>query len=227
MKCTKCGSENAADAKYCASCNHEQSVDTATDSSIDVAAAPPSSAEKLAESVSNHSPTTSSTYVGNVAPATNAAYKPATSPYTTSAQASASAQQPTAYPYTQAATQAQAQPQQYRPATSQYQQGYNPYPSYPPYNTVKREKQAFSIVDAYIITGFVLAIIGVFTYAFILLPASIGFSIVGFVKRTNTRTLGLSIAGIVVGIVAILIMVGTWLDRLGVIPDWLRAGIFG
>lgn len=92
---------------------------------------------------------------------------------------------------------------------------------------MKREKQAFSIVDAYIITGFVLAIIGVFTYAFILLPASIGFSIVGFVKRTNTRTLGLSIAGIVVGIVAILIMVGTWLDRLGVIPDWLRAGIFG
>jgi len=89
-----------------------------------------------------------------------------------------------------------------------------------------KEKQPFTITDAYIIIGFVLAIVGVFAYAFILLPASIGFSVVGFVKRTNARTLGLSIAGIVVGVVACLIKVGMVLNELGVIPDWLSAGIF-
>jgi len=89
-----------------------------------------------------------------------------------------------------------------------------------------KEKQPFTITDAYIIIGFVLAIVGVFAYAFILLPASIGFSVVGFVKRTNARTLGLSIAGIVVGVVACLIKIGMVLNELGVIPDWLSAGIF-
>ena len=95
------------------------------------------------------------------------------------------------------------------------------YPTYP-----TKEKQPFTITDAYIIIGFVLVIVGVFSYSFILLPASIGFSIVGFVKRTNARTLGLSIAGIVVGVVACLIKVGMVLNELGVIPDWLSAGIF-
>jgi len=89
-----------------------------------------------------------------------------------------------------------------------------------------KEKQPFTITDAYIIIGFVLAVVGVFSYAFILLPASIGFSVVGFVKRTNARTLGLSIAGIVVGVVACLIKIGMVLNELGVIPDWLSAGIF-
>jgi len=108
-----------------------------------------------------------------------------------------------------------------RPAAQQGypQTGY--YPQYPP-----RAKQPFTITDCYIIIGFVLAIVGVFSYAFILLPASIGFSIVGFVKRTNVRTLGLSIAGIVVGVVASLIKLGTILHELGLIPDWLSAGIF-
>ena len=106
------------------------------------------------------------------------------------------------------------------PGSPVYQQtGY-----YPPYTP--RIKQPFTITDCYIIIGFVLAIIGVFSYAFILLPASIGFSIVGFVKRTNTRTLGLSIAGIVVGVVSSLIKLGTILHELGLIPDWLSAGIF-
>jgi len=101
-----------------------------------------------------------------------------------------------------------------------YQQPYY----YAPY--ASKEKQPFTITDAYIIIGFVLAIVGVFAYAFILLPASIGFSVVGFVKRTNARTLGLSIAGIVVGVVACLIKIGMVLNELGVIPDWLSAGIF-
>ena len=74
--------------------------------------------------------------------------------------------------------------------------------------------------------GFVLAIVGIFAYSFLLLPVSIGFSVVGFIKRTNARTLGLSIAGIVVGVVACLIKVGMVLNDLGVIPDWLSAGIF-
>jgi len=107
-----------------------------------------------------------------------------------------------------------------RPASYTYQQPYY----YPPVS--QRPKQPFTITDAYIIIGFVLAIVGVFAYAFILLPAGIGFSVVGFVKRRNARTLGLSIAGIVVGVVACLIKVGMVLNELGVIPDWLSAGIF-
>jgi len=95
---------------------------------------------------------------------------------------------------------------------------------YPPF--VQKEKQPFTITDAYIVIGFVLAIVGVFSYAFLLLPISIGFSVVGFVKRTNSRTHGLSLAGIVVGVVACLIKVGLVLNELGLIPDWLSAGIF-
>jgi len=95
---------------------------------------------------------------------------------------------------------------------------------YPPY--AQKEKQPFTITDAYIVIGFVLAVVGVFSYAFLLLPISIGFSVVGFVKRTNSRTHGLSLAGIVVGVVACLIKVGLVLNELGLIPDWLSAGIF-
>jgi len=228
MKCTNCGSENSVDAKYCASCNHEQNTTTATDDSTTESITPEPSVEKPAESAnaSSCSATPNPTPVDNAVPMASATYRPASQPYpATTSTPTNSTQPPTAYPHTQATPQAQSQYS--RPATSQYQQGYNPYSGYPPYNTVRREKQAFSIVDAYIIIGFVLAIVGVFTYAFILLPTSILFSVVGFVKRTNARTLGLSIAGIVVGVVALLIMVGTWLDGLGIIPDWLRAGIFG
>ena len=129
-----------------------------------------------------------------------------------------------AAPYSNTSSTAQTQAPAYQtarnPSSYNYQQPYY----YPPY--ANREKQPFTITDAYIIIGFVLAIVGVFAYAFILLPASIGFSVVGFVKRTNARTLGLSIAGIVVGVVACLIKIGMVLNELGVIPDWLSAGIF-
>jgi len=106
------------------------------------------------------------------------------------------------------------------PSSYQYQPPYY-YQSAP-----IREKQPFSITDAYIIIGFVLAIVGIFSYSFLLLPVSIFFSIIGFVKRKNARTLGLSIAGIVVGVVACLIRIGLLLNQLGFIPDWLSAGIF-
>ena len=116
---------------------------------------------------------------------------------------------------------ASAPPQQYTDASASYQQPYYYYQPLP-----MREKQPFSITDVYIIIGFVLAIVGVFAYSFLLLPVSICFSIIGFVKRNNARTLGLSIAGIVVGIVACLIKIGMVLNELGFIPDWLSAGIF-
>jgi len=106
-------------------------------------------------------------------------------------------------------------------STTAYQQPYYYYQPIP-----QREKQPFSITDVYIIIGFVLAIVGIFAYAFLLLPVSIGFSIFGFIKRTNARTLGLSVAGIVVGVVACLIKIGMVLHELGFIPDWLSAGIF-
>ena len=107
--------------------------------------------------------------------------------------------------------------------------GSSPYQYQPPYYYQPapiKEKQPFSITDAYIIIGFVLAIVGIFSYSFLLLPVSICFSIIGFVKRKNTRTMGLSIAGIVVGVVACLIRIGLLLNQLGFIPDWLSAGIF-
>lgn len=102
-----------------------------------------------------------------------------------------------------------------------------PYAYQPPYYSYQpREKQPFTITDVYIIIGFVLSILGVFTYAVIFLPAGIAFSIVGFVKRTNVRTLGLSVAGIVVGVVACFIRIFMILHDLGLIPDWLSSGIF-
>jgi len=107
-----------------------------------------------------------------------------------------------------------------RPSPYTYQQPYY-YSSSP-----VKPKQPFVITDAYIIIGFTLSVIGIFTYAFILLPAGIGFSVVGFVKRTNARTLGLSVAGIVIGVVACFIRVGMLLNELGIIPDWLSSGIF-
>jgi len=114
------------------------------------------------------------------------------------------------------------QPSMRPPGPSPYQ--YQPQYYYPP--APIKEKQPFSITDAYIIIGFVLAIVGIFAYSFLLLPVSILFSIIGFVKRKNARTLGLSVAGIVVGVVACLIRIGLLLNQLGFIPDWLSAGIF-
>ena len=150
---------------------------------------------------------------------------PAAAPIAQSAYSTQAAQPAAATPSAPAQSSYAAPSYQPPPARSAISYS-NQHPYYPPYAHISREKQPFTITDAYIIIGFVLAIVGIFAYAFILLPASIGFSVVGFVKRTNARTLGLSIAGIVVGVVACLIKVGMVLNELGVIPDWLSAGIF-
>ena len=241
MKCINCGSENAADTKYCASCSHEQNTAMETadppapEESLPVppAAATPSDAPpvKPMEPTPNYNATVQPVKPMESTPNYNVAAQPVKPAQSTApiAQAYTPTVHPssTSYPqYTQAAQQPRAQPQYSRPTAPQYQQPYNQYPTYPPYNATRREKQTFTITDAYIIIGFVLAIVGVFVYSFVLLPASIGFSVVGFVKRTNTRTLGLSIAGIVVGVVAILIRVAGMLTDLGLIPEWLSAGIF-
>ena len=160
-------------------------------------------------------------------PAPSAA-TPSSPPYSSPASPGSPASSPTpsTAPYASPPSPAQSAVPAYQSAPSRSPASYN-YPQsyyYPPY--ASKDKQPFTITDAYIIIGFVLAIVGVFAYAFILLPASIGFSVVGFVKRTNARTLGLSIAGIVVGVVACLIKIGMVLNELGVIPDWLSAGIF-
>ena len=137
---------------------------------------------------------------------------------------------PPAAPPKQSGTPSQAAPYAAPPYPSASSRTAPPYPYQPPSYVypafVPKEKQLFTITDAYIVIGFVLAIVGVFVYAFLLLPISIGFSVVGFVKRTNSRTHGLSLAGIVVGVVACLIKVGLVLNELGLIPDWLSAGIF-
>jgi len=197
MKCSNCGLENAPDANYCAGCKNSLGVPPVAKSTPSAQALPASPAS------------------------------PASPAYNTAPGQA----QPDAPPYNSSPSQAQTATPAYtstpaynstpaRPAPYTYQQPY-----YYPLSPIK-PKQPFSITDAYIIIGFVLSIIGVFTYAFILLPAGIGFSVIGFVRRTNARTLGLSVAGIVVDVVACFIRVGMLLYELGFIPYLLSSGIF-
>ena len=202
MKCSSCGYENIEEANFCSNCN--QPIAATPDNPESV---PENSVPSAAE------PTASSPVTP--APAPSAAPSPSTPG--TAPQVNTSPAQYTSAPYPQASSYSAAP---VRPAPYAYQQPYYYQP------VTQRPKRPFTITDAYIIIGFVLAVVGIFAYAFILLPASIGFSVVGFVKRTNARTLGLSIAGIVVGVVACLIKIGMVLNELGVIPDWLSAGIF-
>jgi len=199
MKCTNCGSENTVGTKNCVSCNRELEVASAA-----TPIAPPSQEAATTKPIGS---------TPNYPQAASQQTPPSAAPH-----------HPTP-PNPSVAPQAPTQPPYHRMAQNYpYQQPYNqPYI----YSPAQKGKQAFSIIDAYIIIGFVLAVIGVFTFSFILLPASIGFSVVGFLKRTNSRTHGLSIAGIVVGVVAILIRVGSVLHDFALIPAWLSAGIFG
>jgi len=196
MKCNGCGFENTNEADFCTSCN--QSLATS-----------PEAATISSNRAETPAPATPVPYA---APAAAPPPIPAAAPATTSPPAQSI---PSTYSQTPSYNSTPARTSPYP-----YQQPYYYTPAAP------RPKQPFTITDAYIIIGFVLAVVGVFAYAFILLPASIGFSVVGFMKRRNARTLGLSIAGIVVGVVACLMKIGMVLNELGVIPDWLSAGLF-
>jgi len=205
MKCTSCGYENIEEANFCSNCKQPLNSTTSDSESASKSSAP-STAEPTA------SPVAAPAAAPSANPAPSAPSVPGTTPtpnVSTAQYAPASYSQAPSYNTVPV-----------RPAPYAYQQPYY-YQS-----ASQRPKRPFTITDAYIIIGFVLAVVGIFAYAFILLPASIGFSVVGFVKRTNARTLGLSIAGIVVGVVACLIKIGMVLNELGVIPDWLSAGIF-
>ena len=202
MKCNSCGYENIEGAVSCSNCMQSLGSDVGGESKA-----------------VNNAPAT------NDAPAAAVTYAPVVQTSAPAASYAAPAQRVAPSASAQPAPSAYTAQSSYntapaRPVSYAYQQPYY-YPQ-----IVQRPKQQFTITDVYIIIGFVLAIVGVFAYAYILLPVSIGFSVVGFVKRTNARTLGLSIAGIVVGVVACLIKIGLVLNELGVIPDWLSAGIF-
>jgi len=205
MKCSNCGQDVNEGDNYCSSCNFYLNDASAADTAInnDTPAGTP---EQILSPDETPEKTSPSSEAAPVIPTASPQSIPQSSPYS---------QQPQSAPHPGYVT---------SPVRTPGPPGYHQSGYYPPYTP--RVKQPFTITDCYIIIGFVLAIIGVFSYAFILLPASIGFSIVGFVKRTNTRTLGLSIAGIVVGVVSSLIKLGTILHELGLIPDWLSAGIF-
>ena len=211
MKCSSCGHENESGANYCASCNNNLSV-TATPSTSTYSATQNTSPSQTASSSAYTTPqsppqstsaSSTSASASTTTPSTTQSYNSqssyASGPAYSATQVYNGSRSASSYPY--------QQPYYYQPV-------------------MQRPKQPFTITDAYIIIGFVLAIVGIFSYAFILLPTSIAFSVVGFVKRTNARTLGLSIAGIVVGVVACLIKIGMVLNELGFIPDWLSAGIF-
>jgi len=197
MKCSNCGQDINDGDNFCSSCNFNLNAASSADTApADASPEQTSSPDDTSEQLSHPSTATPAASVQN-------------------------GQSPLPYPQQPPSAQPGYVTSPVRPPGPQ---GYQQTGYYAPY--IPRVKQPFSITDCYIIIGFVLAIVGVFAYAFILLPASIGFSIVGFVKRTNTRTLGLSIAGIVVGVVSSLIKLGTILHELGLIPDWLSAGIF-
>jgi len=200
MKCSACDFDNVIGSVYCTKCNN--TLNTTAPSMPPVAP----DIKTVSPQPSAAQPAPAAPPVQPVAPAPSIS-----TPATSSAPYAPPQSSPPAYP---AAVSRPAQPYPYQ----------QPSYVYPPY--AQKEKQPFTITDAYIVIGFVLAVVGVFSYAFLLLPISIGFSVVGFVKRTNSRTHGLSLAGIVVGVVACLIKVGLVLNELGLIPDWLSAGIF-
>jgi len=228
MKCSNCGYVNAMGANSCAQCN--QSLGYTPYTSVNVppqahATPTPSAVASMPSAVQSTVPTpTPSTSTPGATAAT------ASSPTNTGfAQTNATVPTQAAAYAPNPIAPASANPDaaaHYAPQARPYTPPSYPSP-YPPYQSViQKPKQPFTLSDACIIIGFVLAVIGVFTYSIILLPASIVFSVVGYIKRNNSRTLGLSISAIVVSIVACLIRLATFLDGLGFIPSWLRDGIF-
>lgn len=102
---------------------------------------------------------------------------------------------------------------------------YPPPPYYPP-AFMPRRPEPFTLTDVFVIIAFVLAIFGIFVYAYVLLTASIVFSVVGWRRKTNRRTNSLAVAALIIGICAAVIKIGSTLNRLGFIPEWLSSGIF-
>jgi len=225
MKCTACGHNNIAGANYCANCN--QSFKNNEPDNDDAVTLKPITPADSTEKPSPAAPTVATAQPGTTAPVAPTApinpITPAPQSYPTSQTTptvSASYPAAPAYPYSTAPANAPPRTAPVAPAAPYYpQQPYYYKPATP------QSTKPFTITDAYIIIGFVLAVIGIFAYSFLLLPASIAFSVIGFIRRTNARTLGLSIAGIVVGVVAVIIRIGMILHDLGFIPDWLSAGI--
>lgn len=87
---------------------------------------------------------------------------------------------------------------------------------------VPKEK-LWSAFDTVSIIGFVAAFFGIFIYAVILLPIGLVASVIGLKSRLLK---GLSIAGIIVSVLAVVIKILVVLYKYDLIPQWITQGIF-
>lgn len=87
---------------------------------------------------------------------------------------------------------------------------------------MKKEK-TWSMFDTISIVGFVIAIIGIFLYAVILLPIALIASVIGLKSKLLK---GLAISGIVISVVAVVVKILVVLYRYDLIPYWITQGIF-
>ncbi|WP_069987772.1 zinc ribbon domain-containing protein [Massilioclostridium coli] len=108
--------------------------------------------------------------------------------------------------------------------TTEYQQPVAPPPVpnvMPPVAIPQRE--GYNWCDVCAIIGFICSIIGLFTFAIILLPLGLITSLIGcFGKHLK----GLAVAGISISLVATLVRVGMILYENAMIPDWIISGLF-
>ena len=85
------------------------------------------------------------------------------------------------------------------------------------------QRISYNWCDVCAIIGFICSIIGLFTFAIILLPLGLITSLIGcFGKHLK----GLSIAGISISLVATLVRIGMILYEYAMIPDWIISGLF-
>lgn len=85
------------------------------------------------------------------------------------------------------------------------------------------KEKLWSVFDTVSIIGFVAAIFGIFIYAVILLPIGLVASVLGLKSRILK---GLSIAGIIISVIAVVIKILVVLYTYDLIPQWITQGIF-
>lgn len=91
----------------------------------------------------------------------------------------------------------------------------------PFYPTIQKRK--FRWPDILSLIGFISALLGIFSYSVILIPAALLCSLLGFL---GDRYKGLAIAGLVISVIVALLKVGMILYQNNLIPDWVSQGIF-
>ncbi len=89
--------------------------------------------------------------------------------------------------------------------------------------TIKSEGVGWTFFDTLSIFGFVAPIFGLFAYAVILLPLGFILSLLGLKSKYLK---GLSIAGLVVSLLAGIVKIMILLYEYDLIPYWITEGVF-